>query len=246
MISCTDAGNEIYTGLQLTAKKYGEKQSEGKSPEKLMFALAWDVQELERLDKAGRKLVVDCECLTSKLLSSEHNIRQDNLPKQLCCVKDNMVNYANSVVKYRRTAATHVLVVMISPEARNKKPYAVPVQCIPYSSLTDEEVRLLCDKLIKEMTSRGMRVAGKHHKNITIIIANNIILFEIHAGCSTDGEWNSIRSKGRKRPISIFEIRSRVRRTYQRLGITKLRGMITPIGEHMHATCICIDCYDHV
>ena len=80
----------------------------------------------------------------------------------------------------------------------------------------------------------------------TIIIANNIILFEMHAGCSTDGEWNSIRSKGRKRPISIFEIRSRVRRTYQRLGITKLRGMITPIGEHMHATCICIDCYDHV
>ena len=60
---------ELCVGLQLTAKKYSEKQREGKSSEKLMFALAWDVEELERLDRAGRKLAVDCECLSEKFLS---------------------------------------------------------------------------------------------------------------------------------------------------------------------------------
>ena len=148
------------SGLQDAAKKYSEKQTEGKCPEKVMFGLAWDVEELQRLDQAGRALTVDCQCLMDKLLIPDYNKVEDNFPKQLCSFKARAIKYAKSVVKYRRIAATHLLVVMISPEQRNRKPYALPVQCVPYSSLGDETVRSICDKVITEMNGRGMKVAG--------------------------------------------------------------------------------------
>ena len=49
---------------------------------------------------------------------------------------------------------------MISPEQRSSKPYALPVQCIAYKSLKDSEVRKIANKLVKEMSVRGMKVAG--------------------------------------------------------------------------------------
>lgn len=55
---------------------------------------------------------------------------------------------------------------MISPEERNKKPYALPVQCLAYDSLPDETVRSISNALIQEMSTRGMKVAGEltlHH-----------------------------------------------------------------------------------
>ena len=46
------------------------------------------------------------------------------------------------------------IVFMVSPEERNRKPYALPVQCIPYKGLTDAKVRHLANKVIHEMTLR--------------------------------------------------------------------------------------------
>ena len=51
-----------------------------------------------------------------------------------------------------------MFVLMISSELRNKKPYAVPVQCIPYAGMRESDIRQLINLLIKEM---GMKVAGK-------------------------------------------------------------------------------------
>ena len=49
---------------------------------------------------------------------------------------------------------------MISSEERRKKPYALPVQCLPYKGLSDTKVRELANKIIREMTSLNMKVAG--------------------------------------------------------------------------------------
>lgn len=64
------------------------------------------------------------------------------------------------MIKYKRTAATHILVVMISPEERDVKPYAMPIQCLAYKSLKDNEVRQICNKIVEEMLARKMKVAG--------------------------------------------------------------------------------------
>jgi len=59
---------------------------------------------------------------------------------------------------------------MISNEERDKKPYALPIQCLPYKGLSDAKVRELANKIILEMVRRGMKVVGKQdicfHSNI--------------------------------------------------------------------------------
>ena len=55
------------------------------------------------------------------------------------------------------------MVVMISPEERTTKPYAIPIQCIPCKSLKDSEVRQIANRIIKEMVSRKFKVAGTYY-----------------------------------------------------------------------------------
>ena len=50
---------------------------------------------------------------------------------------------------------------MISSEIRDRKPYALPVQCVPYTGLKEKDIRRLENELIKVMVLYGMNVAGK-------------------------------------------------------------------------------------
>ena len=56
---------------------------------------------------------------------------------------------------FQRSPATHVFVFMVSSESRSKKPYSLPVQCIPYAGLIEVELRRLINDLCKEMISLG-------------------------------------------------------------------------------------------
>ena len=68
----------------------------------------------------------------------------------------------------KRTEATHFFVFMVSSEIRNRKPYALPVQCHPIASLKDAQVWDLANKIAAVMRQKGMKVAGK-----IIMIFNN-------------------------------------------------------------------------
>ena len=60
---------------------------------------------------------------------------------------------------------------MISSECRNRKPYALPVQCLPVKGLKDKEVRAIVDAVIQEMVKRNMKVSGKCiYKLHTIVV----------------------------------------------------------------------------
>ena len=54
---------------------------------------------------------------------------------------------------------------MISPESRDKKPYALPVQCLPYVGMSEDMIRALANALIGEMTTRGMKVVGEVYQH---------------------------------------------------------------------------------
>lgn len=71
------------------------------------------------------------------------------------------VSSKRTLSRHQRLAATHVWTVMISPENRQQKPYALPVQCIPYKSLTASAARSLINKLVEEMVKRDMKVVGE-------------------------------------------------------------------------------------
>ena len=94
------------------------------------------------------------------LLQDDEDQIRVNTSRRLTQLKCALREIVKGFYRYRRTAATHVLVVMISTETRNKKPYALPIQCIPYTSFKDSEVRELLNVVIREMTLLGMKVAG--------------------------------------------------------------------------------------
>ena len=80
--------------------------------------------------------------------------------RQLHELQESIISFIKRVIKYRRTAATHVVVVLISPEERSTKPYALAVQCVAYKSIKDSEMREICNNVMKAMIARNMKVAG--------------------------------------------------------------------------------------
>ena len=62
--------------------------------------------------------------------SPEKNIKEDHL-----------TYLRNLFIKMRQPVATHVLVFLLSDERRNTKPYALPIQYVPYRSIKDQYVR---------------------------------------------------------------------------------------------------------
>ena len=131
----------------------------------------------------------------------------------------------------KRKPATNILVFLISESTRAKKPYAIPLQCIPHAGLQDQEVRAIADGIKLEMTKIGMKVEGKKLNYLLVILQSWLLLFIITLGLVTDGEFNSLRSKGSTRPLSIVQIRSESRKKYARMSEAKMRGMLTVTGN---------------
>lgn len=68
--------------------------------------------------------------------------------------------YLRNIFKKKRTAATHVLVLMLSDEKRSKKPYALPVRYVPCRTLKDQFIRDLTKDLKVEMKKRDLHLTG--------------------------------------------------------------------------------------
>lgn len=134
----------------------------GNSTTNVLHALAWSVDELQRLIESGRKSNVDIQVLREFFQDDVDSVGV-NIPRQVSAI---LVEIVKGVYHYRRTVASHVLVIMISTESRNRKPYALPVQCIPYSSFKDSKIRVVLNSVIREMISLGMKVAGLLHIHI--------------------------------------------------------------------------------
>ncbi len=93
-----------------------------------MLQLAWEVQELESLNENERKIILECGNMKAKRLQPGYDVITDNFARQLSSLRQSILTFVKQVVKYKCTPATHILVIMISPEERNSKPYAL--QCL--------------------------------------------------------------------------------------------------------------------
>ena len=124
-----------------------------------MVSLAWKIKELSELNEQGRSLNSAIGILATKL-TGECRWIEDNIRSKLKEIRVQLAVFVKGVTRHQRTPATHVLVFMISNEERDKKPYALPVQCVPYKGVSDSMVRQLANKIIHEMSARKMNVAG--------------------------------------------------------------------------------------
>ena len=205
--------------------EYSEKLQGSTQKEKDVIVLAWKVKELTELNENGRELHRCTSCLLRKIEGHDVQV-EDNVPSQLSKLRQELTSFIKGVTRHQRTPATHVLVFMISTEDRRRKPYALPVQCIPYKGLTDAKIRELANKIIAEMTKRKMHVAGGY------VVHYGVIYLMSCAGFTTDGEWNSLHTKGNTRPLSIFQIRADARSKFACTDITKMTNMVTLKGMH--------------
>ena len=118
------------------------------------------MDDLSCLADEGRKLIVELHVVKIRAEGPVDEYLSSNVPRHLCVLRERLTLMLKGVYRFYCTAATHVLVIMTSPEERTRKPYALPVQCIPYTSLTDKQCRHLTDKVIVEMHRRTMKVSG--------------------------------------------------------------------------------------
>ena len=140
-------------------EQYSYKVHEGKSTCQAIYTLGWTVDELNRLVMEGRQLRVEMSTLRSSIRALQE--AGENIARKLTQLRPRLIEFIKQSTRQRRIAATHVLVIMISPEDRSQKSYALPVQCIPYAGMPHQMLRTLINSLVKEMVDRNMFVAGK-------------------------------------------------------------------------------------
>lgn len=149
------------TELQKSNSTYEDNIKEGKATDKTMFSLSWDIEELKKLLSDCRSLCVEMSAVLDAVSNADIDLQQYNLPRKLSSIRERLSNLVKGLTRFKRQPATHIFVMMISSEHRNCKPYAVPVQCIPYAGLNEDNLRRLVTELVKEMVDNGMKVAGK-------------------------------------------------------------------------------------
>lgn len=152
----------MYAALDNANQIYQEKQDTGKNAEKTLFNLAWKVKELDELMKTGRQLMAELGVLVDKVNDCNYDLVKENTARRLTVLRKELCAFLKGIIRQQHTAATHVFIMMISPEERLHKPYAIPVQCLPYKGLKDQDARIISNKLIETMVNMGMKVAGWH------------------------------------------------------------------------------------
>ena len=161
----------ICTVLKKTDSRLCEKLSAGKRhSDKEVATLSLSVDELDRLNKMGRDLYIEIDAVLALLENPSSDLIQRNVARRISRIRDDLLHFVQGISRYQRTAATHVLVTMISPSQRDKKLYALPVSCIPYAGLTETKARQHINWVVSEMTKRNMKIAGKFvFRNVFIL-----------------------------------------------------------------------------
>ena len=137
-------------------------KSSKRVPEKTLFKLARKVKELQDLLLEVRNLTTELSVIRGGKCQNEScDLVKENVASALTSLSKRLDEAVKKLSKHQRTAASHIFVVLISRESRSRRPYAVPVQCLPIRGLKDKQAREIANRIIVEMTERNMKVAGE-------------------------------------------------------------------------------------
>ena len=82
--------------------------------------LAW--LELSQLVQMGRDLRAEIGTIIDVMKDQSKNVVEENIAYRRSSLRDNMKVFLNDIYTHKRTPATHILVVLISPEGCSMKP----------------------------------------------------------------------------------------------------------------------------
>lgn len=146
--------------LAKATEQCNELLGSGKGSDKTQYRLGWKVDDLSCLNTNGRKLLVELSSFVEKLRDPMFDLQSFNFSLKLTNTRKELNTFIAALSKHTRVAATHIMVFMISPAQRDTKPYAIPIQCVPYRGMTEARLRKFVDQIVHEMHHRGMKVAG--------------------------------------------------------------------------------------
>lgn len=145
-------------GFQESSNHFEKKSSQANCPEATLKEANWEVIEFQVLLQQSQELHHALE----NALASIADVTQTEyvLPLVHNLAASSFI-YLRNLFKKKRTAVTHVLVLMLSDKKRSKKPYALPVRYVPCRTLKDQFIRDLTKDLKEEMKKRDLSLAGK-------------------------------------------------------------------------------------
>lgn len=149
----------LATEHKAAIKRYNDRLKQPSASRDALKNAAWDTVELGRLLELSSQLLANIEEVQALLKDEPPN--QQAARFQLKHISYSWWDYLMKLFKKKRQAASHILVIMVSDEKRRHKPYAIPVQYVPYTSLRDQHIRDLTAKLKDTMTNMGLTVVGE-------------------------------------------------------------------------------------
>lgn len=146
-------------GLVAAQDAYTKKFNAPNTSQELLKALCWERVEFNTLLQQAQCFIEKYE--TMKACLSQQAPREKDVVTALQNVEHDALTYLrNLFVKKRQPGATHVLLFLVSDERRNKKPYALPVQYIPYKSIKHQYVRDMTDAIKSKMMELDLKPVG--------------------------------------------------------------------------------------
>lgn len=145
-------------GFQGASTHFEKKSRQANCPEETLKEANWEVVEYQTLLQQSQELHLELENALAGI--ADVNRAQYILPVIHNLTASSFL-YLRNLFKKKRTAATHVLVLMLSDEKRSKKPYALPVRYVPCRTLKDQFIRDLTKDLKVEMKKRDLNLTGK-------------------------------------------------------------------------------------
>ena len=150
----------LRNGEREARELYEKRRKVSNSSETVLIALAWDLVGFEDLLKEAARLTALCNTLIDVATSQDFD--SGSIQNDLKNLRNDMAGYLKQLFSKKRVGATHLMVFMIADEARNFKPYALPVRVLPYASMTDSKLRELEVELRNAMVNLGMVVVGEY------------------------------------------------------------------------------------
>ena len=149
-------------GLQKAVESFRSKFNNSSTPVGTLKSLNWDIVEFQTLLEQASFFKEKISTAIADLNSSQSQAQVATNLRLWLKQSPVYLQFLRNLFKKKRICATHILVFMVADEQRNCKPYAIPIQYVPYKGIRDQEVRDLTKKIKIEMTKAHLKVVGKY------------------------------------------------------------------------------------
>ena len=150
----------LVAGLNNAVEDYRKKYNNNSTSEQSLKNANWEVVEHQTLLQQAQSLSTTLETVLASLNPTTCTNRLFLQARAIVKVLK-VEQFLRNLSKKERTAASHVLVFMLSDEGRWRKPYAFPIRYIPYKTIKDQYVRDFGKVIKLKMKEKGLKLVGK-------------------------------------------------------------------------------------